>query len=226
MRKRFDRLLVYGCLCTILIATACRPEETGLPTLTPTRPQATPTPSPASTTPVPTPAPDVYVVQPGDSLSTIAFQFGVSVDLLAETNGIEDANVIKVGQELVIPGPTPIVTETVPPTLTPTPDIPPQIEVVDVIGRGAPNVETVVILNRGRGVSLYRWTLRDAQGNAFVFPNLYLTTDVEVRVHTGMGENTPQHLYWNRDTAVWQESGDMVVLADERGIMYAAKPLE
>ena len=75
-------------------------------------------------------------------------------------------------------------------------------------------------------MSLERSTLRDAQGNAFMFPNLYLASDAEIRIHTGMGENTPQHLYWGREAAVWEEAGDMVVLADERGVMYAAKPLD
>ena len=69
-------------------------------------------------------------------------------------------------------------------------------------------------------------TLRDAQGNVYVFPKLYLGTGAEIRVHTGRGENTPLHLYWNRDTAVWQEAGDTAVVADERGVIYASKPLE
>ena len=215
-------------VCTILglvlLLAACRPESTGLPTLTPTLPL--PTATPTADVPTPTPTPTTYVIRPGDSLSVIADRFGVPVEALAEANGIVDPNVIEVGQVLVIPGPTPIPTATVLPTPTPTADIPPQLEIVDVIGRGAPSAETVIILNRGQGVLLYQWTLRDAQGNAYVFPNLYLAAGAELRVHTGLGENTPQHLYWNRETAVWEEPGDMAVLADQRGVMHAAKPLE
>ena len=88
------------------------------------------------------------------------------------------------------------------------------------------SAETVVIANLGRSVSLRQWTLRDAQGNIFVFPNLDLAAGGQVRVHTGKGENTPLHIYWNRDTAVWEESGDTVILADERGVVYASKPLD
>ena len=58
--------------------------------------------------------------------------------ILNMANGIQDPNVIKVNQRLVIPGPTPVATATVPPTLTPTPNIPPKLEIVDVLGRGAP----------------------------------------------------------------------------------------
>jgi hypothetical protein len=60
----------------------------------------------------------------------------------------------------------------------------------------------------------------------YVFPKLYLGTEAEVRVHTGRGEDTPLHLFWNRDTAVWQEAGDNVVVADERGVIYASKSLD
>ena len=167
----------------------------------------------------------VYTVQPGDSLSGIALRFDVPIEDLAEANGIEDPNVIRAGQRLIIPGPTREPTATVPPTATPTPELPPQLEIVDLIGRGAPGVETVVIANRGRDLSLAGWTLRDAQGNAYIFPDLYLASGADVRVHTGVGEDTPLHLYWGREAAVW-EGKDMAVLADPDGVMYAAKPLE
>jgi LysM repeat protein len=190
----------------------------------------TPTPAPTTATPTtvvaPTPTTVVHIVQPGESLSAIALRYDVPIEVLAEANGIEDPNVIKVGQQIVIPGPTPEPTATVLPTPSPTVDVPPQLEIRDVIGRGAPSAETVIVVNRGRGVSLRGWTLRDAQGNAYVFPDLYLAPEAEVRVHTGIGENTPQHLYWGQESAVWGETGDMAVLADRRGVMHAAKPLE
>jgi len=208
-------------LLAVLLA-ACRP-RTANPTTTPTSPLPTVTPSPVLAPPTATPV--VYIIRPGDSLSAIAEQFGVSVEVLSEANGISDPNVIRVGQTLVIPGPTPIATATVPPVSTPTPSIPPQLEIIDVIGRGALTAETVIIANRGRGVALQNWTLRDGQGNVFVFPDLYLASGSEVRIHTGKGENTPQHLYWNRDAAVWGESGDTAILADDRGVIYASRPL-
>lgn len=236
-------LLLVG---LVLLAAACRPKPVGLPTLTPTpsrmvgsatpgtpavttsgtpSPGAQQTPAEGTPEPLPTWTPIVYTVQSGDSLSGIALRFDVPVADLAAANGIDDPNVIRAGQRLVIPGPTREPTATVPPTETPTPVLPPQLEIVDVIGRGAPGVETVVIANRGRGLSLGSWTLRDAQGNAYHFPDLYLATGAEVRVHTGAGEDTPLHLYWGREEAVW-DGKDMAVLADPNGVMHAAKPLE
>jgi LysM repeat protein len=44
-----------------------------------------------------------YVVQPGDTLSEIAQRFGTSVDALVRANGIDDPDLILVGQILCVP---------------------------------------------------------------------------------------------------------------------------
>ncbi len=46
-----------------------------------------------------------YTVQPGDTLSSIAAQFDVTVGRIVFTNEIEDANVIAAGRVIVIPDP-------------------------------------------------------------------------------------------------------------------------
>jgi lipoprotein-anchoring transpeptidase ErfK/SrfK len=45
-----------------------------------------------------------YIVQPGDTLGTIAARFGVSATALARANGIANPDRIYIGQNLVIPG--------------------------------------------------------------------------------------------------------------------------
>ena len=57
---------------------------------------------PPTTAPPPSTTP-AYIVQQGDSLSIIAQRFGVSTQQLADFNGIEDPNNIRVGQTLTIP---------------------------------------------------------------------------------------------------------------------------
>ncbi|MBX3051439.1 MAG: LysM peptidoglycan-binding domain-containing protein [Caldilineaceae bacterium] len=47
---------------------------------------------------------DVHVVHAGDSLAAIAKAYSVSVNDLAQNNGIANPNIIHVGQRLVIPG--------------------------------------------------------------------------------------------------------------------------
>lgn len=54
-----------------------------------------------------TPAPlATVVVQDGQTLWDIAQRYGVSVDAIAQANGLRDTEVIRVGQKLIIPGKT------------------------------------------------------------------------------------------------------------------------
>lgn len=46
----------------------------------------------------------VYIVQPGDSLSSIAARFNVSITDLMSANGITDPNQLDAGRQLIIPG--------------------------------------------------------------------------------------------------------------------------
>lgn len=81
------------------------PSATARPTASPT---GTPTlgPSPSeSATARPSPTPISYVVKRGDRLSSIAAQFGVSIDAIVELNHLENPDHIEVGQVLLIPVP-------------------------------------------------------------------------------------------------------------------------
>ncbi len=51
---------------------------------------------------------EVYVVQPGDTLSAIALRFGVTAADIAAANSLSNPNLIFVGQRLVIPGDEPL----------------------------------------------------------------------------------------------------------------------
>lgn len=95
-------------------------------TLTPT-PTATPTPIPtptATATPVP---PQVYTVQSGDALLSIALKFGLTVDELKNFNNLTSDD-ITAGDTLLIPAPTPTPgpTPTLDPSL-PTPTLAPYL---------------------------------------------------------------------------------------------------
>ncbi len=50
----------------------------------------------------PTPT-GLYIVQPGDTLSGIALEFGTTVQELGALNGLTDPNAIQVGQTLIVP---------------------------------------------------------------------------------------------------------------------------
>lgn len=57
----------------------------------------------AADTPAAMPAGETYTVQAGDNLSQIAASYGVAVGQMLQTNGIQNPNIIFVGQVLVIP---------------------------------------------------------------------------------------------------------------------------
>jgi len=59
--------------------------------------------APAAMAQDPTPEPEVYVVQPGDTLFSIAEQFGSSVEAIVAANGITNPSLINPGQKLIIP---------------------------------------------------------------------------------------------------------------------------
>jgi len=95
--------------------------STSAPTSTP-RPTATAPflPPVATATATITPAPTIHVVQEGETLLSIAYEYGVSVQALQAVNNIENPQFLQVGQRLVIPTGEEM-TETAPGLLLPTP---------------------------------------------------------------------------------------------------------
>jgi LysM repeat protein len=98
------------------------PAQAGSTVLPPQATAVTLSPEPTMTT---------YIVQAGDSLSGIAFQFDVSTEDIMRANDLTDADLLFVGQELIIPigglpetsafTPIPTPTETLIPFEPPTP---------------------------------------------------------------------------------------------------------
>ena len=103
--------LVAPVMLSMLIFTACgggsddAPEAEATPTavVTQAETQVVEEPTPTAIIVVPPKAPLIYTVQAGDSLGIIANSFGVPIEELAAENGIDNYNLIQVGQELVIP---------------------------------------------------------------------------------------------------------------------------
>lgn len=61
--------------------------------------------------PLSPPPPTVHIVREGDTLASIAQQYGVTVDALLAANGITSADALAVGQALTIPEPSPLPAE-------------------------------------------------------------------------------------------------------------------
>ena len=97
-------------------------------------------------------------------------------------------------------------------TLAPTAETA-QIEIIDVESIGDITAEGIRLRNKGNTINVTGWTLTDAQGNEFAFPEQLLFSNAEVTIYTRSGTNTPVALFWNLDEAVWEE-GDVLTLID------------
>ena len=106
------------------------------------------------------------------------------------------------------------------PTITPSPTITlaptaanAQIEIVEVEGMGDITAEGIRLRNTGNTINVTGWTLTDADGNEFSFPEQLLFSNAEVTIYTRSGTNTPVALFWGLDEPVWEE-GDVLTLID------------
>lgn len=99
-------------LLVALFLTACAPQQTQslsqsgdlIPFATSTpAPSQTPEPLVAAETPLPSPTPFTYAVKSGDTISSIALKFGVSMDALQAANPEISPNTMSIGQVIKIP---------------------------------------------------------------------------------------------------------------------------
>src|SRR5215831_2809610 len=112
-------------------------------TPTPTVPTATPTEAETSTStptlgPSPTPTQNIYTVEQGDTLFSIAAKFKSNVCTLMAVNNITDPSVLAVGQKLLIPGP-----DTKLPTATPLPTGLPRGAIVNYVVQCGDTLATI-----------------------------------------------------------------------------------
>jgi hypothetical protein len=80
------------------------------------------------------------------------------------------------------------------------------------------NDEWVRIHNsRSAGVNLKGWTIRDIAGHTYTFGSYTLAAGRTVTVHTGSGDNTARHRYWDRSWYVWNNDTDRATLRRGNG---------
>ena len=193
-----------------------------------------PTAIPITLTPTPTAAATArssqYVVKTGDTLTSIASDFEVSVDQLLAANHLTNGDLLSIGQKLVIPGsgasaaaatPTPIRPR---PVVTATESIAlgeAFVTIREINHGGTLGQEQAVLTNIGAKVNLIGWTLADGEGHKFTFPDLTLLANAEVKVHTARGANSAADLYWDQAAARWGDSGTVAYLRDPAGQLIA-----
>ncbi len=89
------------------------------------------------------------------------------------------------------------------------------------------NDEWVEITNQGaEDVSLEGWALSDQQNHTYTFQDFVLLAGTSVKVHTGMGDDTEEDVYSNKNTPIWNNDGDIATLTDAEGNVIAIYPEE
>ena len=85
--------------------------------------------------------------------------------------------------------------------------------------------EWIEISNLGtEDVSLAGWTLQDAQNHTYSFPDFSLSSGAKAKIHTGMGNDTSEDLFWNRSSSIWNNGGDVATLKDASGNVVSLYP--
>jgi LysM repeat protein len=98
----FSFFLLTSCIPSSVASTSI--PSTLIPFATSTRsPTQTPEPLVAAETPLPSPTPFTYTVSSGDTISSIALKFGVSMDELQAANPEISPNSMSIGQVIKIP---------------------------------------------------------------------------------------------------------------------------
>jgi LysM repeat protein len=102
-------LFLSGCGYVRVRVTAPPPTVTATAPVRLLTPDLGGTSTPAPSTPLPTATatatatPIVHVVQEGDNLLALSYEYDVSLEALIEANGIENPRILSIGQRLIIP---------------------------------------------------------------------------------------------------------------------------
>lgn len=218
---------------TPMAQTGSQPAESA-PTNTPVPPVAevavTDTPSTGSEVPTATPRDfgetELYIVQTGDSLSSIADRFRVPINDLVEVNNLPNPDFVFVGQRLQIPtagaaGDTGSTATDNSEAATPAP-VTSGILLSALEAPGDLRNEAIQIVNDSdTAINLSGWTLESEGGPGYTFGNVPLFPGNYIWLHSSNGDNTSIAIYWNREDAAWA-SGNTLRLRNPQGTQVAS----
>lgn len=164
-----------------------------------------------------------YVIQVGDSLSSVADRFGIPVATLVEANNLDDPNFVFIGQRLIIPS-----ADAALPAATATPiaaSVDSGIQLTGVENAGVLASEAINIGNDSDlAVNLQGWRLEREGGVAYTFGNLLLFPGSGLKLHSGPGTDSSVDIYWNQPAGVWT-TGAVARLVNPQGNEVARLPV-
>lgn len=84
------------------------------------------------------------------------------------------------------------------------------------------NGKWVEVSNNGTAdANLTGWILEDAQNHTYTFPDFSLKAGAKVTIRTGMGNDNSTDLFWNKNSSIWNNNGDLATLMDASGNIVA-----
>lgn len=204
--------------------------STPIPATTPEPQAQVPVEVPPSATPTDAPLGDAYTVSAGDSLSSIATKFNVTINELLEANNLDNPDFVFVGQVLYLPSgavevpqsPTAVsANEQASETTTDSGVASEGLQITQITGVGDLANEVVQIVNDSdAALNLQGWQIRYDGGPAYTFSNFPIFPGGSVRLHSTTGTDTSIDLYWRQSEPVWQ-SQRMAQLVDNQGRLVA-----
>jgi len=103
----------------------------------------------------------------------------------------------------------------------------PLVTIVEIAYRGAGTTDTtyeywdeqVVLASFARRVDLTGWTLSNSRGDVYKFGSVILEQGAGLRLHTGVGEDGQEDLYWGLSHSVWTIGTSQVMLRNAEGFV-------
>ncbi len=166
-------------------------------------------------------ATETYVVQTGDSLSSIADRFRIPIADLVELNNLPNPDFVFVGQRLQIPGGDGVAESTENASDATAAPVTSGILLTALEAPGDLSAEALQITNDSdQVVNLNGWTVGLDDGPSYTFGAGSLFPGGYIWLHTTSGENTSIARYWNRDAPAWT-SGSTVRLRNPQATEVA-----
>ena len=141
----------------------------------------------------------VHIVAVGESLGSIATQYGINIDAIVQANSLANPDFVFSGQRLIIPasgGGGATASNDTAPVLG--------VEILNIEAAGDLAREAMLIANESNSpFNLNGWQLSKEGGPTYTFGNVQLFPGSSIRLYSAAGTDNSIALYWGQAESVW-----------------------